>query len=254
MIRRNFRYDYLFWIGIFISILCYIICSYTLLQSTHLFEMIRDADSNLTDIHLCLMQAYPAAMQRAANFLSSSINTRLLQPGATTQDIITQYLSLLSALRVLDPSSVMLQIISTPIITYLNSRSDTVRCITSLYYATFLHKHSLQMKCDINALTQDPEGVLQFFNSLPDFCQEILLADSAPAVPTLENKSAKTLPFATFLWHPEVFCIWKLWIIFSHAISPLRLHPHRFLNESLFHIFVKISFAELIIYLNFVTW
>lgn len=55
----------------------------------------------------------------------------MLHPGAITSDIITQYISTIKVLRIIDPSGVTLDKVSEPIQQYLRGREDTIRCIVS---------------------------------------------------------------------------------------------------------------------------
>ena len=65
--------------------------------------------------------------------LKAAFQKRLLLPGANTADILAQYISAIKALRTLDPSGVMLDLVCAPVRAYLQLRDDTVRCIiTSL--------------------------------------------------------------------------------------------------------------------------
>jgi len=57
------------------------------------------------------------------------LSNRLLQAGASTDAIISTYIHLVKALRVYDPSSVTLEAVTGPTMSYLRSRSDTIRCI-----------------------------------------------------------------------------------------------------------------------------
>ncbi|CAK9301659.1 unnamed protein product [Gordionus sp. m RMFG-2023] len=59
----------------------------------------------------------------------SQIETKLLQSGVQTNDILTAYLSTIKTIKYLDPS--MLSIISQPFQTYLLHRSDTIKCIVA---------------------------------------------------------------------------------------------------------------------------
>ncbi|KAJ2351512.1 Anaphase-promoting complex subunit 2, partial [Coemansia sp. RSA 2611] len=68
-------------------------------------------------------------MRQMAHSLRNAIQQRLLHPGATTSDILTQYISAIRCLRLLDPSSTVLEIVARPIRSYLRSREDTVSCI-----------------------------------------------------------------------------------------------------------------------------
>lgn len=61
----------------------------------------------------------------------TAFSRRLLHLGANTSDIIDQYISTIKALRVLDPTGVMLETVGEPVRDYLRQREDTVRCIVA---------------------------------------------------------------------------------------------------------------------------
>ncbi|XP_044760481.1 anaphase-promoting complex subunit 2 isoform X2 [Coccinella septempunctata] len=63
--------------------------------------------------------------------LKREMKTRLLHPGVGTSDILTAYVATIRALRVLDPSSQLLDAVTEPIHEYLRTRSDTVRCVVT---------------------------------------------------------------------------------------------------------------------------
>jgi len=63
--------------------------------------------------------------------LRSDLEVRLLHPGVDTNDILTAYVSAIRALRVLDPSGVLLDAVCDPVRKYLRHREDTVRCIVT---------------------------------------------------------------------------------------------------------------------------
>ena len=56
---------------------------------------------------------------------------RLLHPGADTKDILTQYVSIIRCLRMIDPPGVLLYKVADPIRKYLRERPDTIRCIVA---------------------------------------------------------------------------------------------------------------------------
>ncbi|CAI5950865.1 unnamed protein product [Closterium sp. NIES-64] len=66
-----------------------------------------------------------------ASFRAALAN-RLLTAGASTADILQQYVSAIRALRLVDPSGVVLEAVSEPIRQYLRGRKDTIRCIMTL--------------------------------------------------------------------------------------------------------------------------
>jgi anaphase-promoting complex subunit 2 len=64
---------------------------------------------------------------------SSSISNvkRLLHPGAETKDVLTQYISTIRSLRILDPPGVLLHKVAEPIRKHLRTRPDTIKCIVA---------------------------------------------------------------------------------------------------------------------------
>ena len=52
-------------------------------------------------------------------FFSLRFEQRLLHPGANTSDILTQYVSAIRALHVLDPTGVILEHVCAPVRQYL---------------------------------------------------------------------------------------------------------------------------------------
>lgn len=69
---------------------------------------------------------------------------RLLHPGAETKDVITQYISTIRCLRILDPIGVLLHKVAEPIRRHLRDRPDTIRCIV----ATLVEGEELQDEND----------------------------------------------------------------------------------------------------------
>lgn len=63
----------------------------------------------------------------------AAICKRLLHSGASTNQILEMYIAMIRALRVLDPSDLVLNFIAAPVRTYLMGRRDTVRCIVSSF-------------------------------------------------------------------------------------------------------------------------
>lgn len=66
-------------------------------------------------------------------YLTSSFNSvliqRLLQPGASTLDILRLYISIIRSFNILDPKGVLLDRVARPIRRYLKDREDTVKVI-----------------------------------------------------------------------------------------------------------------------------
>ena len=61
--------------------------------------------------------------------LREVLQQRLLHPGANTSQIIDVYVAAIKALRLLDPTGVLLESVSESVKDYLRGRHDTVRCI-----------------------------------------------------------------------------------------------------------------------------
>jgi anaphase-promoting complex subunit 2 len=56
----------------------------------------------------------------------------LLTAGASTNDILHQYVSTIKALRTIDPAGVFLEAVGEPIRDYLRGRKDTIKCIVTM--------------------------------------------------------------------------------------------------------------------------
>jgi anaphase-promoting complex subunit 2 len=63
--------------------------------------------------------------------LTNSNLKRLLHPGAETSDVLTQYISTIRCLRILDPPGVLLHKVALPIRQHLRMRQDTTKCIVA---------------------------------------------------------------------------------------------------------------------------
>lgn len=59
--------------------------------------------------------------------------TRLLHAGASTQLILTQYISTIKCLLIIDPTGVLLASVAEPIRKYLRERPDTIRSIVASF-------------------------------------------------------------------------------------------------------------------------
>ncbi|KAK1333947.1 hypothetical protein QTO34_004945 [Cnephaeus nilssonii] len=106
--------------------------TYAGLRIEELFSIIRDfPDSRpaVEDLKYCLERT--DQRQQLLVSLKAALETRLLHPGVNTCDIITLYISAIKALRVLDPSMVILEVACEPVRRYLRTREDTVRQIVA---------------------------------------------------------------------------------------------------------------------------
>ncbi|CAH9134338.1 unnamed protein product [Cuscuta epithymum] len=103
------------------------------LRIAKLFEIIVDyPDSALAieDLKQCL--EYTGQHSKLVDSFITSLKYRLLTAGASTNDILHQYVSTIKALRTIDPAGVFLEAVGEPIREYLRGRKDTIKCIVTM--------------------------------------------------------------------------------------------------------------------------
>uniref|UniRef100_A0A1D1ZE48 Anaphase-promoting complex subunit 2 n=1 Tax=Anthurium amnicola TaxID=1678845 RepID=A0A1D1ZE48_9ARAE len=103
------------------------------LRIAKLFDIIVDyPDSSpaIEDLKQCL--AYTGQHSKLVDSFISSLRYRLLTAGASTNDILHQYISTIKALRIIDPTGVFLEAVGEPIREYLRRRKDTIKCIVTM--------------------------------------------------------------------------------------------------------------------------
>lgn len=103
------------------------------LRIAKLFEIIVDyPDSSpaIEDLKQCL--EYTGQHSKLVDSFISALRYRLLTAGASTNDILHQYVSTIKALRTIDPAGVFLEAVGEPIREYLKGRKDTIKCIVTM--------------------------------------------------------------------------------------------------------------------------
>ncbi|CAL9113857.1 unnamed protein product [Musa textilis] len=98
-----------------------------------LFEIIVDYPESspaIEDLKQCL--EYTGQHSKLVDSFISSLRYRLLTAGASTNDILHQYVSTIKALRTIDPTGVFLEAVGEPIRDYLRGRKDTIKCIVTM--------------------------------------------------------------------------------------------------------------------------
>uniref|UniRef100_A0A1B6GF83 Anaphase-promoting complex subunit 2 n=3 Tax=Cuerna arida TaxID=1464854 RepID=A0A1B6GF83_9HEMI len=106
--------------------------TYTRTRIEQLFNIIieyPDSDPAIEDLRICLQKT--DLRQCLVQKLQSALETRLLHPGVNTPDILTAYIAAIRALRQLDPTGVLLEMVTQPVRHYLRTRDDTVRCVVT---------------------------------------------------------------------------------------------------------------------------
>ena len=102
------------------------------LRISELFDMVVDWNTSQGGIEdLKHYITTPTARSHVSAAFISVLSHRLLQPGASTIEILQIYISIIRALRALDPKGVILDRVARPIRRYLRERDDTVKVIVA---------------------------------------------------------------------------------------------------------------------------
>ncbi|KAI9732759.1 MAG: hypothetical protein M1834_003697 [Cirrosporium novae-zelandiae] len=100
------------------------------LRIDELFDIVVDWDNSKGAIEdLKQYVTTPTARSYLTSTFSAELSKRLLQPGASTIEILQVYISIIRAFNTLDPKGVLLDRIARPIRRYLRDRDDTVKVI-----------------------------------------------------------------------------------------------------------------------------
>lgn len=102
-----------------------------------LFDYIKmwpNSEGAILDIRELILLV-PSEKLNICHSFTTQIRHRLLHAGASTAEILSIYISVIHAFRLLDARGVLLEKVSTPIRTYLRSREDTVGIIAASFLA-----------------------------------------------------------------------------------------------------------------------
>ena len=101
------------------------------LRTKELFDIIVDWDNGSRGAVEDLKRYVTSTASRTylTNSFSNVLSHRLLQPGASTAEILQFYISAIRAFAVLDPKGVLLDRVARPIRRYLRERDDTVNIV-----------------------------------------------------------------------------------------------------------------------------
>ncbi|CAK9787026.1 unnamed protein product [Cutaneotrichosporon oleaginosum] len=102
------------------------------IRTNELFDIIVDFPDSmaaLEDLKDCLFKI--DQRDQIVEKLCAANVKRLLHPGAETKDVISQYISTIRCLRIIDPVGVLLHKVAEPIRRHLRDRPDTIRCIVT---------------------------------------------------------------------------------------------------------------------------
>ncbi|RPD62311.1 hypothetical protein L226DRAFT_532671 [Lentinus tigrinus ALCF2SS1-7] len=108
---------------------CKTLCDLRLQEIFDIIVDFPDSQPALEDLKECLIRVDQRS--ELVRTLRKANKKRLLHPGADTQVILNQYVSIMRCLRFLDPPGVLLYKVADPIRKYLRERPDTIRCIVA---------------------------------------------------------------------------------------------------------------------------
>ena len=103
------------------------------LRLKELFDVVVDWDNGsrgaIEDLKRCITSTSSRA--HLVLYFSQVVSQRLLQPGASTTEILQIYICIIRAFAVLDPKGVLLDRLARPIRRYLRERDDTIKVIVT---------------------------------------------------------------------------------------------------------------------------
>jgi anaphase-promoting complex subunit 2 len=106
--------------------------SFVRLRSAELFDMVAGFPESMAAIKELRDVANTLnSLNVIGRVFGSALERRLLHLGASTKQILDMYISVIRALRILDPSDTLLNHVTRPVRKYLRDRKDTVRTIVS---------------------------------------------------------------------------------------------------------------------------
>ena len=123
----------------------------------------------------------PSSRTYLTTTFSSIVSHRLLQPGASTTEILQVYISIIRAFTLLDPKSVLLDRVARPIRRYLRERDDTVNIV-------------------VGGLLADPEDE----SNASDILQELAIEmNKSTAVKGEDETDEGDLDYDDMKWMPD---------------------------------------------------
>jgi anaphase-promoting complex subunit 2 len=188
-------------------------------RSEQLFDIIvYYPDSEESVLELKRLLGYTKSHRLVAEQLKQSFALRLLHPGALTEDIISQFVSSMKVLFILDPVGVhkMFDIAAAELTQYLKSRPDTLSCIvdslsnpdSGLSLSMLVSEESFTSSTEISPFEWLPEcrvstdsflHLLEIFTSQQQFIQHYQSALGRRLICTLGYDSNQEIMNLEFL-------------------------------------------------------
>ncbi len=152
------------------------------LRTDELFSVVVDWDESRGAIEdLKRYVTVPSSRTHLTSTFSSVVSHRLLQPGASTTEILQVYISIIRAFTALDPKGVLLDRVARPIRRYLRERDDTVTIV-------------------VGGLLADPEDEAAAGDALLELALEMSKSNSLKTEDDADNGE---LDFDDMNWMPD---------------------------------------------------
>ena len=152
------------------------------LRTDELFSVVVDWDESKGAIEdLKRYVTVPSSRTHLTSTFSSVVSHRLLQPGASTTEILQVYISIIRAFTALDPKGVLLDRVARPIRRYLRERDDTVSIV-------------------VGGLLADPEDEVAAGDALLELALEMSKSNSLKTEDDADNGE---LDFDDMNWMPD---------------------------------------------------
>lgn len=109
-----------------------VLIQFVKVRTSEMFSLFQDFPDSLPAIN-----DFKSALERTklhsyfTTQVKEQFQARLLLPGVITLLIIEHYIQAIRVLKLIDPSTILLEIISEPIKEHLRNRQDTLRCIVT---------------------------------------------------------------------------------------------------------------------------
>ena len=152
------------------------------LRTEELFDIViqaEDTQGAIEDLRPYVKK--PAFRAHVINTFCAALSQRLLQPGASTTEILQVYISIIRTFNILDPKGVLLDHVARPIRRYLQDRDDTVSIV-------------------VGGLLSSPQGPSNGPEILSELSEEL---DKTLILSATEEQKAGELDWDDMEWNPD---------------------------------------------------
>lgn len=165
------------------------------LRVNELFDVIIEWDASRGAIEdLKYYTTNPATRSHLTSAFTSTVTQRLLQPGASTIEILQMYVSIIRSLTQLDKRGVLLDRVAKPIRRYLRERDDTVKVVVNA-----LLNNDEQMKSANSSSQFGAPNTKSSADATLDLSDELAEAHKAAS----QNEDTGDLDWNDMNWQPD---------------------------------------------------